>query len=92
MKGDRGNKERKNYLQRQRIINCGYCKYNRGDNAKRRGRTDRHKNIDRETIRKAKEIEDTMAHDIVEDDTVFGPYSLQEALNILNYLWGRGLR
>jgi hypothetical protein len=52
MKGDRGNKERKNYLQRQRIINCGYCKYNRGDNAKRRGRTDRHKNIDRETIRK----------------------------------------
>lgn len=47
-----GGKERKKYLETQRLIVCGFCKYNRGENAKRRGRSDRHKNICRETIRR----------------------------------------
>lgn len=32
-----GGKERKKYLETQRLIVCGFCKYNRGENAKRRG-------------------------------------------------------
>ena len=32
-------------------IKCGRCPYNRGENAKRKAKPDKHKNIDRETIR-----------------------------------------
>lgn len=55
--GNLGGKERKRYLERQRYINCGYCRYNRGENAKRRPRPDRYKNIDRESIRRECELE-----------------------------------
>jgi hypothetical protein len=30
--GDRGNKDRKDYLDRQKLIQCGYCPYHRGEN------------------------------------------------------------
>jgi hypothetical protein len=52
MRGDLENKDRKHFLEVQRIINCGYCKYNRGENAKRKPKPDLHKNKDRKTIRK----------------------------------------
>jgi len=45
-------KERKHYLEARGLINCGYCRYNRGENKKHRGRSDRHKNIDRASVRR----------------------------------------
>lgn len=32
--GDRGNKDRKDYLSRQKLIHCGHCRYHRGENRK----------------------------------------------------------
>jgi hypothetical protein len=32
--GHRGNIERKQYLERQKLINCGYCRYHRNENRK----------------------------------------------------------
>jgi hypothetical protein len=52
MRGDLGNKDRKHFLEVRRIINCGHCPYNRGENAKRKPKPDKHKNKDRKTIRK----------------------------------------
>jgi len=34
------------------LVNCGYCKYNRDENRKRKPRRDRYKNIDRLTPNK----------------------------------------
>src|SRR5688572_5150383 len=36
--GDRGNKDRKAYLDKQKIINCGRCPYHRGENVTYRKR------------------------------------------------------
>ena len=33
MRGDRRNKERKAYLEKQKLINCGHCRYHRNENA-----------------------------------------------------------
>jgi len=52
MRGDLENKDRKKFLEKQRLINCGLCKYNRRENAKRKPKPDKHKNKDRKTIRK----------------------------------------
>jgi hypothetical protein len=30
--GDRGGKDRKAYLERQKLIHCGYCRYHRNEN------------------------------------------------------------
>jgi len=38
------NKERKKALEKKGSIRCGYCPYNRVENAKRRPKDDRHKN------------------------------------------------
>jgi hypothetical protein len=40
---DRGNKERKKYLARRKLISCGLCPYNRRENAKRKPKGDKHK-------------------------------------------------
>ena len=43
--GDRGGKDRKAYLDRQKLINCGRCPYHRKENRGARvPRDDRHKN------------------------------------------------
>lgn len=57
-------KERKYYLERQRLITCGFCPYNRGENAKRRGRSDRHKDVERESIRKYFFVADLIEEEI----------------------------
>ncbi len=50
---DLGGKQRKNYLSKQGLISCGFCPYHRSENAtRRRPRPDRHKNINRESIRR----------------------------------------
>lgn len=52
--GEKGyqQKERKMKLEKAQEIRCGRCKYNRGENAKRKEKDDRYKDIDRETIRR----------------------------------------
>ncbi len=49
MIADRGNRERKKYLARRKLISCGLCRYNRKENAKRKARDDRNKNHRRGT-------------------------------------------
>ena len=66
MRGDRGNKEMKKYLEVRRLINCGLCRYNRGENAKRKPKDDRYKNKVRETIRTYQEKEEVNNEDVVE--------------------------
>jgi hypothetical protein len=39
-----GRKERKKELARKRLIVCGFCGFNRGENAKRKPKSDKHKN------------------------------------------------
>lgn len=52
------NKERKKYLEGQGLILCGYCKYHRNENRSLHNmRTDKHKNIFRETIRRMPVLE-----------------------------------
>lgn len=45
-------KERKKELADAQLINCSFCKYNRGENTKRKAKPDAHKNINRETLRR----------------------------------------
>ncbi len=52
---DRGNKERKKYLEKRQLIRCGHCPYNRGENAKRKAKSDYSKTINRDSIRKLNE-------------------------------------
>ena len=56
MRGDLGNKERKLLLTLQCLINCGYCKYNRVENSKRKPKPDKYKNTNRESIKKKGEV------------------------------------
>jgi hypothetical protein len=52
MRGDLGNRERKDYLGKQRLIHCSRCKYHRRENVTGRvQRTNRYKDVDRESIR-----------------------------------------
>ena len=68
-----GGKERKLYLEKQRLINCGRCRYHRGENKNYHApKPDKHKNIDRETIRKEvvmNEHEDGPAEEIEKELT-----------------------
>ena len=49
MVGDLGNKQRKKYLERRKLISCGLCPYNRNENAKRKPKSDNYKNHRRRT-------------------------------------------
>jgi len=45
------NKVRKKYLEKRGLIKCGFCKYNRGENSKRKEKPNKYKNIDRDSIK-----------------------------------------
>lgn len=45
------NRIRKMLLERRGKINCAICKYNRGENAKRKEKANKYKNINRQSIR-----------------------------------------
>lgn len=49
--GSGDSKERKSYLERQGLISCGHCRYNRGENSKRKDKPDKYKNINNRSIR-----------------------------------------
>ena len=54
--GDLGNKERKAYLEKQKLISCGRCPYHRNENATPTPRPDKYKTIKRNTIRKSGKV------------------------------------
>ena len=54
--GNLGNKERKAYLEKQKLISCGRCPYHRNENATPTPKPDKYKNIKRNTIRKAGKV------------------------------------
>jgi len=53
---DLGNKERKAYLEKQKLISCGRCPYHRKENATPTPRQDKYKTIKRNTIRKSGKV------------------------------------
>lgn len=52
---DKGNKDRKDYLARKGLISCALCPYHKSENARRRQRPNKYKNILRDTIRRMDE-------------------------------------
>lgn len=57
------NKKRKLLLARKSLIKCSRCPYNQKDNAKRKDKASKYKNINRESIRYI-EIEDEEGENI----------------------------
>jgi len=53
---DLGSKERKAYLEKQKLISCGRCPYHRKENATPTPRQDKYKTIKRNTIRKSGKV------------------------------------
>jgi hypothetical protein len=53
---DLGNKERKAYLEKQKLISCGRCRYHKGENATPTPKPDKYKNINRNSLRKSTKV------------------------------------